>query len=93
MVKIKIEKDLIKLGGKTIGKISGQNLKDSGGRTLARIDKDKVKDSTGRTIGYIQGDSLKDSTGHTLIKMSDIKKSIDGFGGTSLAAVWLIFVR
>ena len=93
MNKIKIDRDIIKEGGRTIGKISGQFIKDSTGRTIAKVDGDRIKDNTGHTIGHLTGDYLKDSSGHTLIKMGDIRKSIDGIaGGTTLAAIWLLFV-
>lgn len=94
MVRIKISGDYIKEGGRTIGKVSGKYIKDSSGRTLAKIDKDYIKNSSGRTIGKISGSYLKDSSGRTLSSMNDIRKSIDGaIGGTTLAAIWLLFVK
>ena len=94
MNKIKIDRDHIREGGSTVGKISGQLIRDSSGKTIAKIDKDQIKDASGHTIGKLSGECLKDSSGHTLIKMNDIRKSIEGgTGGTTLAAIWLLFVR
>ena len=94
MKNIKLVGDNIKEGGRNVGRLSGQYIKDSNGRTIARIDGDNIKDGSGRTIGRLNGSYLKDSGGRTLVKMDDIRKSIDGgIGGTTLAAIWLLFVR
>ncbi len=94
MKNIKLVGNDIKEGGKNIGRLFGQDIKDSNGRTIARINRDDIKDGSGRIIGRLYGSDLKDSGGRTIAKMDDIRKAIDGgIGGTTLAAIWLLFVR
>ena len=39
------------------------------------------------------GENVKDGTGRRIATLQDIKKVIDGVGGTSLVSLWLLVLR
>jgi len=49
---------------------------------------------TTKAIKSLKGSDIYDAHSHKIGNISDIKKQIDGaLGGTTLAALWLCFVR
>lgn len=79
--------------GNRLGAIEGRYIKDSRGNRLGEIDGKYIKDSRGSRLAEIDGREIRDARGSRICTVEEIKKSIDGVGGASLAAVWLFFVR
>ena len=74
-------------------RMDGQYLKDSNGNRVAQIDGNYIKDSNGNRVGQIDGQYIKDANGTRIGTMADVRKEIDGPGGATLAALWVLFIR
>jgi hypothetical protein len=79
--------------GSTIAKVDGNRILDSHGSKAGSIDGTKIMDSHGSKIGSVDGDKICDSHGSKISTLNDVRRTIDGPGGVSLAALWLLFVR
>ena len=47
----------------------------------------------GARLAEFDGRDIRDSHGSRIATIDDVKKSIEGIGGSSLVAMWLFFVR
>jgi len=74
-------------------KIKGDKMQDKRHRTTAYIKGDKILDERRRTMAYIKGDKILDERRRPVAKMRDIDRAIDGPGGASKIALWLLFVK
>lgn len=52
-----------------------------------------VTTPSNHNIDSLRDNDVIDEHGRKLATMSDIKKTIDAMGGTSVAALWLFFAR
>lgn len=89
-------------------KFDGRILRSRSGAKVAEFDGRHIKDAHGQRIGEIEGKNIKDSHGHRLAEfdgkvirqsgskigtIDDVTDDIDGAGGISLVALWLLAVR
>lgn len=79
--------------GSKIGVVDGNAIRNSSGSKVGEIDGKYIRNAQGSKIGEFDGQVIRDSNGSRLGTMDDVKKKIDGVGGISLAAIWLLFVR
>ncbi len=80
-------------GGSKLGVVDGKYIKDSHGNKVGEIDGKYIKDSHGSKLAEFDGKVVKDSHGSKIATIDDIKKQIDGVGGVSLVALWVLLVR
>jgi sporulation protein YlmC with PRC-barrel domain len=79
--------------GKLIGKCDGKYVKNDKGSTVGKIDGNKILNAQGSLIAKFDGDKIVDAKGSKIGTMMDVKKSIEGSGGATLAALWVHFVH
>lgn len=79
--------------GTRVGQIDGKYIKDSHGSRTGEIDGKYIKDGHGSRIAEVDGQYIKDGHGKRIGTFGDVRKSIDGSGGASLAALWVLFIR
>ena len=85
--------ELLTKAGQLIGKSDGKVFKDEKGKSVGKIDGNKILDAQGHPIGKIDGDKILNASGTKIGTMMDVKKSIEGSGGATLAALWVHFVH
>ena len=79
--------------GSRRGRIDGSYVYDDHGKRIGKFERDYIYDSHGSRIGKLDGKNVYDGHGSRLGTLDDVKKSIDGPGGLSLVAMWLLLVR
>jgi len=79
--------------GSLVGKIDGSHIRDARGATVGQIDGHSIRDGRGARIGQVDGEHIKDASGHTIGSLTDARRDIEGPGGVSIAALWLLFVH
>ena len=79
--------------GSRVGTIQGDTIRAANGSRAGTIKGDEIRDSSGRRIGKFDGDCVRDETNRSVLKDRDLDRIIDGPGGCSKAAMWLLFVR
>jgi len=79
--------------GKRIAEVDRNYIKDSHGRRVGEIDRLYVKDSRGQRLIEFDGRYIKDNRGQRIGTPDDVMKLIDGPGGMTLIALWVLFVR
>ena len=57
------------------------------------VDGDEIKDCNNNLIGKANRNDIKDRNYNRLGTLDDARKEIEGPGGTTIAALWLLFVR
>jgi sporulation protein YlmC with PRC-barrel domain len=86
-------KELRDRRGSRIGVFDGKYICDGHGSRVGEIDNKYFRDSHGSRLAEFDGKDIRDSHGSRIATIDDVKKSIEGIGGTSLVAMWLFFVR
>jgi sporulation protein YlmC with PRC-barrel domain len=86
-------KELRDRRGSRLGTLDGKYIRDSHGSRMGEIDNKYFRDSHGSRLAEFDGKDIRDSHGSRVATIDEVKKSIDGIGGTSLVAMWLFFVR
>ena len=79
--------------GSTVAKVDGNKILDSHSSKIGSVDGNKILDKHGSKIGSVDGDKICDSHGSKIGTLSDVRRTIDGPGGVTLAAMWLLLVR
>lgn len=74
-------------------KIVGNDIRDVSNRIIARILGSDIRDSINCKLASEFGGEIRDPSNPKIGTTSQAKKEIDGFGGATLAAMWLLFVR
>lgn len=96
MSKYKFDGKTLKLGSTTIANVSGNSIrKGSGSNTEGNIKNDQIRMGLGsNVIANVKGRDIRQSSGSTKIgTMDDVDKVIEGPGGISKAALWVLFVK
>ena len=93
MANYKFDGENLKLNGRRMARINRDRILDDKGRSAGRFKDEKIYDAKGRSAGRFDGRYLFDGKGRRIADRRQIEKDIDGNGGTSLAALWLLFVR
>jgi sporulation protein YlmC with PRC-barrel domain len=78
--------------GSKVGVLDGKYIKDSNGKKVGEIDGKYIKDSHGKKLAEFDGKVIE-IAGKRIATIDDIKKQIDGVGGVSLVALWVLLVR
>lgn len=78
--------------GDKVAEYDGKLFRDAKGARAGEIDGKYIRDGKGKRIAEIDGDNIR-VDGKRAGTMSDVRKAIDGAGGTSLAGFWVLFVR
>lgn len=60
---------------------------------VGRIDGKHIRDSHGVKIADFDGIDIRDKRGVKIGTINNVRKLIDGAGGISLVALWILFVR
>jgi sporulation protein YlmC with PRC-barrel domain len=79
--------------GSKVAVLDGKYIRDHHGSKLGEIDGKYFRDSHGARVAEFDGRDVRDSHGSRIATIDDVKKSIEGIGGSSLVAMWLFFVR
>lgn len=79
--------------GSRIGKLDGQYIYDGRGSRVGKLEGDYICDGRGSRIGKVDGRNIYDGHGRRIATLDDVHKQIEGPGGASLAALWILFIR
>ncbi len=79
--------------GSKIAYIDGNAIRDHHGSKVATIDGRYIRDPHGSKLAEFDGEHIRDSHGSRIGTLKDVEKVIDGHGGISLVALWLLFIR
>lgn len=96
MSKYKFDGRSLKLGSSTIANVSGNNIrKGSGSSTEGNIRNDQIRQGSGSSvIANVRGRDIRQGSGSSKIgTMDDVDKVIEGPGGITKAALWVLFVK
>jgi sporulation protein YlmC with PRC-barrel domain len=86
-------KDLRDRTGHKIGTFDGKAVRDERGSKLGEFDGKVIRDSHGSKVAEFDGQNIKDPRGSKIGTINDVRKVIDGPGGGSLVAIWVLMVR
>ena len=76
-----------------IGYLDGNYIRDSHSSRVGQIDGKYLRDANGNRLIEFDGRDIRDSRGSRIATIDDVKKIIDGIGGMSLVAMWVLFIR
>jgi hypothetical protein len=96
MSKYKFDGRNLKFGSSTIANVSGNNIrKGSGSSTEGNIRNDQIRKGSGsNVIANVRGRDIRQGSGSSKIgTMDDVDKAIEGPGGITKAALWVLFVK
>jgi len=93
MADYKFDGKELRCRGAKVGTLDGKYIRDEHGSKVGEIDGKYIRNSSGSKIGEFDGSTVRDGSGSRIGEFTEIKKDIDGVGGVSLTAMWLIFVR
>jgi len=79
--------------GSRVAETDGKYVRDSHGRRIGQFDGKIIRDDHGSRLAEFDGEVIRSTSGSRLATIADVKKAIDGTGGISLVAVWLLVVR
>jgi len=79
--------------GKKVAYIDRKYIRDARGMKRGEFDEEDIRDANGRKVAQFDGQVIRDSSNARIGTLDDVKEAIDGIGGTSLVAMWLLFVR
>jgi hypothetical protein len=80
--------------GNRVAQVDGKIIRDSSGNRLGEVDGEFIRDSRGNRVAQFDGTYIRDgSTGNRIGEMKDVHNSIDGVGGITLVALWVLCVR
>lgn len=96
MSKYKFDGKTLKFGSTTIANVSGNNIrKGSGSSTQGNIRNDQIRMGSGSSvIANVKGKDIRQGSGSSKIgTLADVDKVIEGPGGITKAALWVLFVK
>ena len=73
-------------------KFDGHTLWNRSGHKVATTDGKSVWDANGHKIGTFDGEKIY-ASGTRIGTIADVRQAIEGIGGLSLAALWVLVVR
>jgi hypothetical protein len=79
--------------GSRVAETDGKYVRDSHGRRIGEFDGKTIRDDHGGRVADFDGEVIRSSSGSRLAIIADVRKAIDGTGGISLVALWLLVVR
>ncbi len=93
MADYKFDGKELRCRGSKVGVVDGKYIRDSHGSKIGEIDGKYLRDSHGSKLAEFDGKVVRDSHGSRIATIDDIKKQIDGVGGVSLVALWVLLIR
>lgn len=96
MSKYRFDGKTLKFGSRTIANVSGDRIrKGSGSSTEGNIRNDQIRQGSGsKVIANVRGRDIRQGSGSSKIgTMDDVDKAIEGPGGVTKAALWVLFVK
>jgi hypothetical protein len=99
MATYKFDGSSLKIGSKTIANVKNSKIYEgtSTAKCLANFKSDKIYlgSSTAKCIANVHSEKVYEgsSTAKKISTLKEIKREIDGIGGITLAALWLVCVR
>lgn len=79
--------------GSRVAEVDGKYVRDSHGARVGEFDGKTIRDIRGSRIAEFDGEVIRSSSGSRLGTIADVKRAIDGAGGISLVALWLLMIR
>lgn len=79
--------------GQTVGDTDGKRIRDGRYETVGDIDGMKIRDRNLHVVADFDGKTIRDARLARLGTIDDVKRVIDGPGGISLVALWVLLVR
>ena len=79
--------------GSRVAETDGKYVRDSHGSRIGEFDGKTIRDDHGSRVAEFDGEVIRSSSGSRLGTIADVRKAIDGAGGISLVALWLLVVR
>ena len=76
-----------------IARVRGDEIQDARHNTVGRIKGDEIQDSHHNTVARIDGEEIQDSRHSRIGTLAEVRNLIDGPGGRTLAALWVLLVR
>ena len=93
MADYKFDGKELRCRGSKVGIVDGKYIRDSHRSKLGEIDGKYIRDSHGSKLAEFDGKVVRDGHGKRIATIDDIKKQIEGVGGVSLVALWVLLVR
>jgi hypothetical protein len=79
--------------GNKVAQADGKYIRDSSGGRIGEIEGTYIRDSHGNRVAEFDGNYIRDGSGNRIGEMKDVHKDIDGIGGITLVALWVLCVR
>ncbi|MBX3417551.1 MAG: hypothetical protein KF851_08120 [Pirellulaceae bacterium] len=79
--------------GNLVAEVDAKLIRDSSGNRIGEIDGDYIRDSRGNRVADFDGSYIRDGSGNRIGEMRDVQQDIDGIGGMTLIALWVLCVR
>ena len=92
MAQFKFDGSKLYSKGSMIGRVDGSRIYDAHNTQKGRIDGERIYNEHSQ-IGHVEGNRIYDARSSQIGSLDDVRKVIDGPGGTILVALWLFFVR
>lgn len=83
----------LRLRGSRVGVLDGKSIRDGHGSLVGRVDGQVIRDSHGSTVARFDGREIRDAHGMKIGSLEDVRDDIEGVGGASLVAMWILLVR
>ena len=79
--------------GSRIGEIEGNTIKDAHYNKVGEIDGNIIKDANYNKIAEVDKDEIKDANYNKIWTTEGVQHIIDGAGGITSAALWVLLLR
>jgi hypothetical protein len=79
--------------GSRIGEIEGNTVKDANSKKVGEIEGNIIKDAQFNKIAEVDNDEIKDAHRRKIWTTEGVQNIIDGAGGITSAALWVLLLR
>jgi hypothetical protein len=79
--------------GSTIGEIVGNTVIDANSNKVGEIDGNTIKDASLNKIAVVDNSEIKDAENKKIWTTEGVQNIIDGTGGITSAALWVLLLR
>ena len=93
MADYKFDGKELRCRGTKVGVVDGKYIRDSHGSKVGEFDGKYIRDSHGSKLAEFDGKVVRDGRGNRIATIDDIKKQLEGVGGMSLVALWVLLIR
>ncbi len=78
--------------GHKVATTDGKSVWDANGHKIGTFDGEDIWDANGHKMGTFDGEKIY-SSGTRIGTIADVRRAIEGIGGLSLTALWVLVVR